>query len=60
MTIDIVKRIDCRLDGRSLLSFHEQMLGDCRDEIVRLREQIKHLEKEIKVLTEFKDETDKE
>jgi len=50
--IDIVRRIDCRLNGRSLLSAHEQMLGDARDEIVRLREEIKVLEKELGIVKE--------
>jgi len=45
--IDIVKRIDCRLNGRSLFSAHEQMLCDARDEIVKLREEIKVLKKEL-------------
>ena len=50
--IDIVRRIDCRLNGRSLLSAHEQMLCDARDEIVRLREEIKVLEKELGIVKE--------
>ena len=37
--IDILKRLNTRLDGRSLLSSQEVLLADARDEIVRLRKE---------------------
>ena len=53
--IDIVKRIDCRLNGRSLFSAHEQMLCDARDEIVKLRDEKKKLLNDVvKTIEEFK------
>lgn len=55
MTIDIIKRLNCRLNGRSLLSAHEQMLADCHDEITKLREEKKNLvDKVINIINDFK------
>jgi hypothetical protein len=37
--IDILKRLDARLNGRSLFSNHEVLLADARDEIIKLRKE---------------------
>jgi hypothetical protein len=53
--IDILKRIDFRLQGRSLLSIPEQLLADARDEIVKLRDEKKKLLNDVvKTIEEFK------
>jgi len=50
--MDVVKRIDYRLQGRSLLSLPEQLLADARDEIIKLRDENKKLLKTIQDLKE--------
>jgi hypothetical protein len=50
--MDVLKRIDYRLQGRSLLSLPEQLLSDARDEIVKLRDENKKLLKAIQDLKE--------
>ena len=51
--MDVVKRIDYRLEGRSLLSLPEQLLADARDEIIKLRDENKKL---LKIIQDLKEE----
>ena len=53
--IDVVKRIDYRLEGRSLLSLPEQLLADARDEIIKLRLENKKL---LEIIQDLKEQTE--
>jgi hypothetical protein len=53
--MDVVKRIDYRLEGRSLFSLPEQLLADARDEIVKLRDEKKKL---LKVIQDLKEKSE--
>jgi len=53
--MDVLKRIDYRLEGRSLFSLPEQLLADARDEIVKLRDEKKKL---LKIIQDLKDQSE--